>query len=86
MLQNETCFFCCLQIIVRHLGISVIYNSRYHSQERNRIFTLSEHCDYSQTDIANIVGVSQKSVSRIIKQQESTDSIDFLINFIDMEH
>ena len=43
-------------------------------RKRSRILTLSEHCNY-QTAIANIVGVSQKSVSRIIKQQDATGSV-----------
>ena len=44
-------------------------------RKRNRILALSEHCDYTQTAIANIVWVSQKSVSQIIKQQELTSSV-----------
>ena len=42
--------------------------------KRNHILNLSEHCEYTQTSIANIVKVNQKSVPRIIKQQESTGS------------
>ena len=44
-------------------------------KKRNRILTLSEHCNYTQTAIANIVGVSQKSVPCIIKQQDVTGSV-----------
>ena len=44
-------------------------------RKRNHILTLSEHCNYTQTAIANIVGVSQKSVPRIIKQQDVTGSV-----------
>ena len=44
-------------------------------RKRNPILTLSEHCDYTQKAIANIVEVSQKSVSQIIKQQESIGSV-----------
>ena len=36
---------------------------------------LSEHSNFTQTTIVNIVGVRQKSVSRIIKKQEATDSV-----------
>ena len=36
-------------------------------KKRNWILTLLEHCDYNQAGIANIVEVSQKSVSQIIK-------------------
>ena len=39
------------------------------TRKRIRILSLSELCDYTQIAIANIVRVSQKSVSHIIKQQ-----------------
>ena len=41
----------------------------------NCILTLSEHSNYPQTAIANIVEVSQKYVFQIIKQQESTGCV-----------
>ena len=44
-------------------------------RKRNCILTFSEHCNYTQTAIANIVGVSQKSVPRIIKHQDVTGSV-----------
>ena len=44
-------------------------------RKQNRILTLLELCNYTQTAIGNIFGVSQKSVSRIIKQQEATGSV-----------
>ena len=56
-------------MIVRHLSISVIYKIDFTPRKRNRILILSEHCDYTQTAIANIVGFSQKSVSRIINNR-----------------
>ena len=44
-------------------------------RKRSRILTLLEHCDCTQTALARIVGVSQKSVSRIIMQQKETGSV-----------
>ena len=37
-------------------------------RKRSRILTLADHSDCTQRTIASLVGVSQKSVSRIIKQ------------------
>ena len=36
---------------------------------------LSEHSNFTQTTIINIVGVRQKSVSRITKKQDATGSV-----------
>ena len=44
-------------------------------KKRSRIVTLAKHTKYTQRDMASIVGVSQKSVSRIIKQQAETGSV-----------
>ena len=44
-------------------------------KKRSRIVTLAKHTGYTQRNIASIVGVSQKSVSRIIKQQAETGSV-----------
>lgn len=43
-------------------------------KKRSRIISLAEHTEYTQRNIASLVGVSQKSVSRIIKQNEETGS------------
>ena len=44
-------------------------------RKRTKIFTLFEHSEKSQGEIATIVGVSQRSVSRIIKQGVTTGSL-----------
>ena len=43
-------------------------------RKRSRISTRADHSDYTQKTIASLVGVSQKFVSRIIKQQAETGS------------
>ena len=75
MLSNETSFFCCVEIVVIGIGFLKFLMADITPRKQNCILTLSEHCNYTQTVIANIVGVSQKSVSRIIKQQEETGSV-----------
>ena len=64
-----------MHIVVRRIRLLKFLMAAITPRKRNRIPTLSEHCSYTQTAIANIVGVSQKSVSRIIKQQEATGSV-----------
>ena len=67
--------FFCLQIVVRHFGFLKIVMADITPRKRNRILTLSEHCNYTQTAIANIVGVCQKPLFRIIEQQDATGSV-----------
>ena len=61
--------------MVRHIGFLKFLLADITPRKRNRFLTLSKHCNYTQTAIANIVGVSQKSASRIIKQQDATGSV-----------
>ena len=42
---------------------------------RSRIAALLEHCNYTQTAFAKIVGISQKSVFRIVNQHKTTGSV-----------